>query len=324
MKFLLSQPSNLYYAWQTEVLLNNMLESGVNLNDVEIVCSGDRTKEWNALANSYAAHFFFYPVTVKSPYPSIGRPNALKQHFKAFPHLAGVAILYVDCDILFLRNPHDFLAPLLNDDIVYLSDTKWYIGYSYLDSKKKDVTKLKDQYDTDEILQPLCEAVGLDLALLKQNDDHSGGAQYLLKDADWKFWEEVEQDCTTIYKYFNYQFPNSVNRRYFENENAGFQSFCSDMWAVLWNLWKTGKQTRIAKELEFAWPANSIKNNRNYNILHNAGVVNDKGDEFYKAKYRSRLPYEDDFTKISRDKLSWLYVQQLINLKDKTCLKNIA
>jgi hypothetical protein len=28
----------------------------------------------------------------------------------------------------------------------------------------------------------------------------------------------------------------SVNREFFADENSGFQLWCADMWAVLWNL----------------------------------------------------------------------------------------
>lgn len=317
MKFLISQPSTLYYAWQTEILLNNMISVGINLNDVEVVCSGQRTSDWNKLANGYAARFFFYPNTSKSNYPSIARPNALKHHYRQYPTLSAEAVLYTDCDILFFKSPHSFLQGYLNDDINYLSDCKWYIGYSYFKNKEKQG---KAGFSLDETLKILCERISLDFDLLVQNDDNSGGAQYLLKGIDANFWEEVEKDCDTIYNYFNYNSQGSINGTYFNSENEGIQSFCSDMWAVLWNLWKRGKETRIVKELEFAWPGYGIQDKDRFNIFHNAGVVNDREQLFYKAKYLDRLPYQDDFSHIKRDRLSWLYTEKIIELKDKTCL----
>lgn len=320
MKYLISQPSTLYYAWQTEVILNNMLQFNVNLNDVEVVCSGPRTKEWAALAKKYAARFFFYQNTAQSPYPSIGRPNALKQHFLFYKELESEAIFYMDCDILFLKDPHSFLAQLVDNDITYVSDTKWYIGYSYLDSKKKDIKVCACEYDTDQILQPLCKQVGITLDQLKQNDNHSGGAQYLFKGIDWRFWEEVEQDCTTIYKYFNSAFVGSINQRYFESESKGFQSFCADMWAVLWNLWKKDKQVEIHKALDFGWPGYPIDSH--HNILHNAGVVSDKEGLFHKAKYISSLPWKDTrfLDNMDQSKLSWKYTETILKIKETTCL----
>lgn len=324
MKILFSQPANLYYAWQTELLLQNLLELGFCLNDVEVVCTGRRNKEWNALAHKYAARFFFYESTANSSYPSIGRPNAIKQHFRFYPELSKETILYIDCDVLFLQSPATFLMPLLDDDVFYLSDTKWYTGYCYLKSKREHVREGAD-YDTDEILTPLCDKIGISLDTVKANDDNSGGAQYLLKNVDWKFWESVEKDCTTIYEYFHYQFSNSINRKYFANENAGFQSFAlGDMLAVLWNIWKLGKETRISKEMDFAWPGNGIQDKERLHILHNAGVTNDKDSLFYKGKYMNKLPYFDNYEDIKRDRMTWIYTEKLIQLKDITCLKNVA
>lgn len=316
MKILLSQPSTLYYSWQTEILLNNLLSINFCLNDVEIVCSGSRTNEWNKLASRYAAKFFFYPNDSTSNYPSISRPNALKKHFKQFPELSNEVILYIDCDILFLK-PLDWINKYLEDDICYTSDTKWYIGYSYFKSKEKQSEKL----NIDDELKQLCSLVNLDFDLIKQNDDHSGGAQYLLKHIDHHFWEEVEKDCHTIYNYFSYYTESSINKRYFTSENAGIQSFCADMWAVLWNLWKQNKKTRIVNDFNFAWPGFGYDDKINFNFFHNAGVVNDLEGLFYKGKFINKLPFDDCQCGLKKDKLSYLYVEKILALTDKTCLK---
>lgn len=318
-KVIISQPSNLYYAWQVEVLLNNMIEVGINLNDVEVVCSGLRTGEWAQLAKTYAARFFFYQNTSQATYPSISRPNALTQHFLAYPELSSHPLLYIDCDVLFL-NGLSWTLPLVSGDTCYLSDTRGYIGYTYFQSKAKQVTKNKETYSTDTILGILCDKVGITLKTLKDNDIHSGGAQYFLKGIGSEFWREVEKDCETIYRHFHYQFPESVNRTYFNSENAGFQSFCADMWAVLWNLWKRGKQTKIVPEMAFAWPGWGITDKDRVNLFHNAGVTGPKEGLFYKGNYMGKVPYFDDFSGLQQNKMSHVYVQELIKLRDKTCL----
>lgn len=329
MKIVISQPATIYYAWQTEVLLNNLLDIKFNLNDVEIVCSGIRTNEWSKLAFRYAARFFFYAsdaVTHKNnsklTYPSISRPNVLKKHFKKYPELSNEKILYIDCDILFLSNPTIFLDVFSNDSINYISDCKWYIGYSYFKSKEKQSNKLNDKVGSlniDDELKELCKQINLAFDKIVENDDHSGGAQYFLKNIDWQFWEEVENDCDTIYNFFHYHSSNSLNRRYFKSENEGIQSFCADMWAVLWNLWKRDKNTRVIKEMNFAWPGYSYSDKNKFNILHNAGVIEDK-ELFHKVKYVNRIPFYDDFSNKDKTRLSYYYIEQLIKLKDKTCL----
>jgi hypothetical protein len=312
MKFLLAQPSTMYYAWQMEILLCNMIDIGVNLNDVEIVCGGKRTMEWDKLAYRYAARFFFYENNSKSNYPSIVRPHILHKHFAQFPSLQEEAIFYIDCDVVFLQ-PLTWIEKYLKDNTIYLSDTKWYIGYSYFKSKEKG-------FDMDKELMDLCSKINLPFDLLKQFDNDSGGAQYILKGIDASFWLEVEQDCHTIYNFFNYNINQSLNRRFFNSENEGIQSFCSDMWAVLWNCWKRNKQTKIIKDLDFAWPAFGIQDKERFYILHNAGVVDDSQPIFYKGNYLERLPFEEDFSYIDQSKLSSFYVDQIKKLKHTSCL----
>lgn len=320
MKYILSQPANLYYAWQTEVLLHNFMQVHIDLKDVIIVCSGEKDSNWDKLSKTYEANFYFYQNTSRSRYPSIGRPNSLVQHFKLYPELSTETFFYLDCDILFLKSPKKWVEPFIKDEIVYVSDTMWYIGYSYLDTKKFQVTINKEEYDTDKILLPLCKQIGIDLQMLKERDKDSGGAQYLLKGIDYLFWQSVEVDCDLIYKYFNYQFTDSINRKYFHSENDGFQSFCADMWAVLWNIWKRGRETKIVKEFDFGWPGYTMKELGNFNIFHNAGVVNDKEQMFYKSKYINVLPFTCDLSTLDTSKLSFFYAEKVMELKNKTCL----
>jgi hypothetical protein len=87
------------------------------------------------------------------------------------------------------------------------------------------------------------------------------------------------------------------------------------MWAVLFNLFKRNIPTKCIKELDFAWLGYSIEDSKRYNLMHNSGVIG-PGKEFCKSIYVNKLPYNDDFTSIDRNKLTWKYVEQLIQLKD--------
>jgi len=62
IRFIMAQPAIKYYAWQVEVLLNNMIDIGINLNYVDVVCKIDNEipDEWDKLRHGYAARFFFY------------------------------------------------------------------------------------------------------------------------------------------------------------------------------------------------------------------------------------------------------------------------
>jgi hypothetical protein len=50
----------------------------------------------------------------------------------------------------------------------------------------------------------MCEIVGIDTIIPKLMNSNSGGAQYILKNIDWQYWEKVELDSENyILKYHN-------------------------------------------------------------------------------------------------------------------------
>jgi len=134
--------------------------------------------------------------------------------------------------------------------------------------------------------------VGITREICEKNNLHSGGAQYLLKNIGSSFWEKCIGDCIMIRQYLQ-----NVNRQFFENENKGYQSWCADMWAVLWNLWLREQETKIIPEMEFAWSTDNIKKLDRVTILHNAGIAsNYQGDVpvFYKGLYHNnKNPFLD-------------------------------
>ena len=44
IRFICAQPSELYFVWQVEVMLNNFIEMGVDLQCVDIVCTKENNK----------------------------------------------------------------------------------------------------------------------------------------------------------------------------------------------------------------------------------------------------------------------------------------
>lgn len=303
LRFICAQPANDYYAWQVEVMINNFIDVGINPNFIDIVCiieNGIVPEKWSKLANYYNyVRFFFYNDTRKTKYyPSSTRPNALKQHWLARPELAKNHIFYHDCDIVFTK-PIKWDMFLL-DDKWYGSDTRWYISHDYIISKGVDV------------LDKMCEIIGIDKQIIKENELNCIGAQYLLKDIDWHFWEKVEYDSERLFKEItdlnNYK-TFLDNQKLNEEKQEGklerppyhpLQIWCADMWAVLWNGWKMGKVTVCSNDLQFAWATSGEDEWNKYNIFHNAGVTDDikatTNNEglFYKADYMNKMPFNDE------------------------------
>lgn len=278
IRFICAQPTSLFYAWQIEVMINNFIEMGINPNSIDIVSwkvNNVIPEEWLKLANAYPVRFFFYDDTrVTRHYISSIRPNILKQHFAAHPELEEEAILYHDCDIV-LTKPINW-EQFLEDEKWYGSDTRWYIAHSYILSKGQDV------------LDKMCEIVGIEESIIKDNELNSIGAQYLMKGINAEFWANVEKDCERLYNEITMlnNIKKAENNQYHE-----LQIWCADMWAVLWNGWKLGKETVCHPDLEFAWGTSSESDFERLNILHNAGVVSSADGLFYKAEFMDRLPY---------------------------------
>jgi len=305
LRFVCAQPAIKYYSWQLEVMLNNFIEMGINLNQVDIICwkTGEIPEEYSKLANGYPARFFFYDDTRETKhYISSIRPNILKQHFIAYPELESEAILYHDCDIVFTK-PINW-EQYLQDNKWYGSDCRWYIGHDYIISKGED------------ILDKMCEIVDIDKQLVKDNELNAIGAQYLMKGINSQFWANVEKDCERLFKEITdiNNEKKAANPSYHE-----IQIWCSDMFAVLWNGWKIGYETICHPDLEFAWATSTEADWDRLNIFHNAGVTGTEQGLFYKALYMNEFPYNKDL-KINEGTASKKYYEFIQKVEKKSVL----
>jgi hypothetical protein len=123
---------------------------------------------------------------------------------------------------------------------------------------------------------------GIDVETIKENELNCIGAQYLIKGVDFRFWDEVEKICETLF--LNITLEN--NRIKADNPNYHeLQIWTADMWAVLWNLWKWGKQTKVDDYFDFAWATSTIEDWERLNIFHNAGITETGHGFFYKGDY---------------------------------------
>ena len=336
--FLSSQPNDLQFLWQIEIQLHNFKKLGIlDKYDYHITVWNNNKRqpplmfaeEWEDIQIRYANYprvkFFFYTETsgelvnciVRYGYPSLVRPWVLRNHFKDYPELKEKAIFYLDQDVLFTKFP-DFLDTLKDDDVTYMSDTRHYIAASYFDSKIKDVLPEKlEVYKTIDPLQECLNNFRLKREIADKNELNSGGAQYILKNIDSDFWHKVFIQCIDIKITLQ-----SINRRFFANEDKGFQSWCADMWAVLWTIWQRGGETACPKQMDFAWATDLIEKIDQVYIFHNAGVTPDSvkhKDKFHKlfykatARYVNNLatPFQDDHSNVSKDFCSWFYVKEL-------------
>ena len=320
IRYVCAQPATSYYRWQVEVMINNFVSMGINPNDVDIVCwkvNGVIPEDWSKLANTYPARFFFYDDTRENKhYISSIRPNILKQHFQQHPYLKGDAIFYHDCDILFTRNPSEWITfEMVQDDNWYGSDVRWYIGHDYIISKGEDV------------LDAMCEIMEIPKELVKENELNCIGAQYLMKGLDYDYWDWVEHKCDRMFKEItdlNNQ-KVALDRAHTHSPDSPprvpyheLQIWCSDMWAVLWKGWLMGKKSITHSNFDFSWGTSSEEEYFRMNIMHNAGVVDNKSGLFYKALYMNQLPFDSE--EPNKETASWHYWNWIQKTKEKSCL----
>ena len=302
LRFVCAQPATLYYVWQVEVMLNNFIEMGVNPNFIDIVCwkqNGVIPEEWSKLASNYPARFFFYDDTRETKhYISSIRPNILKQHWAAHPYLKGDAIFYHDSDIIFSKPISEWISTdIINDEEWHGSDTRWYIAHSYIVGKGQ------------QIIDKMCDIMGLDEELIRTNEMNSIGAQYLMKNVDYEYWDRVEMDSEQLFRQVT-DLNNEIKR-----DNPSYhelQIWCADMWAVLWGAWRRGWKTNCLSEFDFSWGTSTEDDFYKMNIMHNAGVTDSSSGLFYKAGYMNSLPYnvELNINENTASKKYWEWIQK--------------
>lgn len=328
-------PDDTYFTWQVHLWLESLKER--NLSDKAIVLifvskerkagfEQQKTK-WEKIFSLYPEaeyHFYHDEHNIQNLLPiyiPVLRPYTAWRYWQDVPEMEEKAVFYCDSDILFMENFD--LSPFIDDEICYLSDTKGYINARYFDSKVNDVLPQKlEKYKEIDILDNVAKLIGVNREICEKNNENSGGAQYLLKKVDAKFWQKVMRDCITIRMQLQ-----DYNRQYFANEDKGFQSWAADMWSVLWNLWVRKKETRIVKELDFSWATDPISKLKTCPIFHNAGAIGTMQNgrpTFFKGKYiNGQDPIKDPLLDVilkddkSKDYCTWYYTKKLKELGEK-------
>ena len=244
------------------------------------------------------------------------------RYFKENPTMKNNAVFYCDSDVIFTDGFN--IDAYIDDDVNYLSDTNSYISATYFDNKFNDVLPEKvEAYKQRDILDELTKKIGISREIAEVNNLHSGGAQYLLKNIDEAFWKRVFEGCIIIRTELQV-----VNREFFKNENSGFQSWCADMWSVLWNIWLQNGETKVIPEMEFSWSSDPISKLEKTGILHNAGITDKRMGgsypAFYKGAYHMGLdPFTDPHlqevinNETTKKYCNHYYATQLVEIKNK-------
>lgn len=291
-------PDELRFQWETMVQLSNLRRHGYSDKARIIIflpayyeLRGFSLK-WKEIQEWFPeTKFFFYKdskatvtdLMVNYDYHPILRLCCLEKHFKEHPELQNDAILYIDSDVLFLQPPD--IEQYIQDDVNYLSDTHTYLNANYFDSKSElledegpkflNPDKYKEYIERD-ILSQCTKFSKINREICEKNNRNTGGAQYLLKNMTPEFFSECIDSCLLIRMYLQ-----QINQTYFkgetpqEKEDNGLQSWCSDMWAIQWNLWRHNLPSETPKWMDFAWASEEIPEDEHRFLFHNAGITAD-------------------------------------------------
>jgi hypothetical protein len=305
MLFLSAQPDDDYFIWQLELQLYNFKQLQLEPENIHVLVGYSEKRGLNKafakfINDNRQAKFFIYPDTRELLfYPSSLRPHIIKKHFKAYPNLVRQTIFYHDSDIIFRELPN--FKNMLNDDKWYVSNARSYLDSTYLQSKGEG------------LFDNMCKIVGIDPKKVEKNDNNTGGAQYLLKNTTYDYWDKVEQDCVKLY--FALSIYEQLNDKIIglnPKDKNPIQAWCADMWALLWNAWEFGYQTKIHKELDFCWPHEQVSKWYSTKIYHDAGILEKQKNEYFcKSIYKHKKPYFDNFNSIFKNSCSFKYLENM-------------
>jgi len=301
MKYVSIQPPTDYFIWQLEVFDQSFIKHNYNINDSIVILVAEN-RNLSESAKRYVSKNRGRVIAViderknKSYIPSI-KLYGLYILYKKYYHLIdGHDLFYHDSDIVFTKY-FDWQSIVENPKISYVSDTITYVGSKYIESKSPELLKL------------MCDIVGIDTDKVRNNQMNSGGAQYIFpkKSLNYGFFEKCENDSIVLFKLMK-----DTSNIY--NPSHPIQSWTADMWSLLWNLWLSGIETVVHKDMEFAWSNWDEKEWDRIKIYHNAGVMSEASGNFYKSKYITKMPFGEDFSNIKKGVCNHKYVQLIEEL----------
>lgn len=290
MKYIMAQPAILRFEWETKAAVYALKKLGVAKKDIILLFSYVDDSS-NSVVNNlehYGAttHLFSDTRTNEEKFyiPSL-KPYLMYRYFsnKREPD----TYLYMDSDVLILDDT--FTTMLLpNENNWFGSDVSGYLNYDYIAGCDKG----------EEILKGMADIVGIDPSWVKRINENTIGGQYLMYNPNPDYFYKVYKDSVALWSYI-------------KDIDTNYQKWCQEMVSTLWNMGVFNISPVKSDSMEFTWSTDSYDTIWSNNILHNAGVIDDKGKEFFKGKFVNKYPSRDDLT-ISSGKASDYYAETLL------------
>lgn len=280
MKYITSIPSIERFLWEAKTYVLSLKKLNVDLEDI-IILTTDNDMGVVEKYKSLGVNVFYYnrnEEADKSGYIPSLKPYLFYRFLQENKEYEIETFFYHDSDVVFLDN--HFEIP--NDKSVFGSDTNGYLNYDYL----------KNCSNMDDLLPKMLNIVGISEQQIKDLNNDSVGAQYIIAQPTEELFEKIFRDSIKLWKLV-------------EHYQTDFQKWVVEMVSTLWNFSYFGYDVKLSRDLDFAWSTDLEYHNQK--ILHNAGVVDDKEGLFFKGTFLNQ-PKEKDLL-INSGKLSDEYVK---------------
>ncbi len=275
------QPAIFRFEWELEVSLTRLKKLGIR--DIVLLFSKHNSRIPSYLKDKYGVEVHVYDDNRQDKHyiPSI-KPYLWARYLQEDRSREEESYFYLDSDVIFRE------IPTINPDsnIWYGSDCGSYLGVEYIDSKGEG------------LLESMCQVIGIDPLLIRK-ENPTAGAQWVIKNPSFEYWLKVYEDSIKLFNYLN-TVPNTT-----------IQKWTAEMWAQLWNVYYFGKIPKVSDNLGFCWATDNVERYYDTKIYHNAGVVDDKRELFFKGKYVHKSPFMDDLSFVDATKASIKYVEAI-------------
>lgn len=291
MKYIVAQEKNNYGAWQCTILVQSLVDLGVKVQDIYILL-GDfgYNKDWNNFNTRFLGiNIHAYRNHCDKSYKPSIKPYLLYHFFKEFNFLSKEQWCLLDNDVIITKKFRK-----KKKGKVYLSDCSGYINLDYLEKKGLGLA------------EGMAKELGIPYSVIVENDSGAGGAQYIFDNIDWKVWYRAYLNSLKLHAYL------SINRDTFyrDSKENCIQTWCSEMWAVLWSIWEGGHKTVIDEDMKFLFATDPIDAIDKHKVIHNAGVMESDTELFNKGHFYNKSPKKSQLI-IDNTKVSSLYYDYL-------------
>ena len=288
MKYVMSQPAVLRFEWEIEVAIYALFKIGIAKEDIVILFS-KRSDEVvkNIEKLGVNVHVYDDKRFDVSYIPSI-KPYLMYRYLEEDRSRENETYFFMDSDVIVNEVPNVESTK----DTWYGSNCNGYLNYDYIIQCKNG----------KQILEDMCYIVGVSVEEVKQINNNSIGAQYIMCKPKSEYFKKVYEDSIRLWIYV-------------KDLDTNLQKWTAEMWSTLWCMIPFGVMPKVSEDMDFTWATDGVSEWDERKIFHNAGVTQDRKELFFKGTYTNSTPYEVDINDYSKDFASYRYVELIHETK---------